>query len=531
MIRRALLALAALVGIVQPALSQATLFAGGYAPPTLPAVCTAPPTLPLASGAKLAGLGDSVLGLGLTASNATNSISTRMESILEAAWARNPNFTYENWGDTSAPWGTINPWSGANMGIAGDHMDWSSIPFGNGILPRARYVASRGPAIVYLQGGGNSINSGDSTGEDGAGGYNAATGTTTPATAAYVERKLDSAINQLTCRGIWVILQVILPDAYWASGDPRHQIIRDVNVWIRAQSGRTGVKVLDPYNALVSTTDPDAVQQALYQEQINLTATPPVYGGVHPNQAGAWVIVRDYLGPLLDTMVSSGTVFSQDPTVSNLLASNIALMNGGTGGGLSAGGVNGGATPVAPTGQSPSLWTVNALRGSSTSVASIDTSPGTYDRLVLNVTPVNDAYTGAFHEIDVTPATQTFASSVPAGSWVQALIHIETPTTGVIGDGPSNVFGTWSVLNSSSVVLASNRAQLEYTGLNAFPNYGRGGYWLRFPPILVPATGPATKSTFTLSILFPKTNPAFTVKVDRFIIRQVPDPRPTWNLQ
>lgn len=96
MIRRALLALAALVGIVQPALSQATLFAGGYAPPTLPAVCTAPPTLPLASGAKLAGLGDSVLGLGMTASNATNSISTRMESILEAAWARNPNFTYEN---------------------------------------------------------------------------------------------------------------------------------------------------------------------------------------------------------------------------------------------------------------------------------------------------------------------------------------------------------------------------------------------------------------------------------------------------
>ncbi|USI71608.1 SGNH/GDSL hydrolase family protein [Sphingomonas morindae] len=482
----------------------------------LPGSCTAPPALPLAAGAKIVWHGDSIGGLGLTSSNATNSVTTRMSSIMETAWADNPNFTYENWYDPSnlSPFNSINPWAGGLQGIAGDHLDWGNDPFGNGILNRTLYSLARGPALVILQGGGNSINSGDDMGG-------------APAGADYVIGKLDATINQFTCRGVWVVLMTLLPDGFWPPKDPRHETLRQVNTWIRAQAGRAGVKILDPYNSFVDPGDPDKVIQALYQENYD-PATQT--GGVHPNQAGAWLLYRDYLKPLLAQMIAPGSVLNTDPTVGNIAPATTALMNGTGTGTLSAGGTNGGATPVKPTGAAPQGWTVNAVRGSSASSVSVDTSQGSYNRLVLSVTPANDGYTGPYHEIDITPSTQTFGTPVPAGSWVQAWVHVETPATGVLGDGPSTLMGTWTVYNAANTVLAANRAQAEFTGIAEKPNFGRGGYWLRFPPILVPAAGPATKSAMSLIVLFPKSNLPFTVKVDRLIIRQVADPRPTWNL-
>jgi hypothetical protein len=469
---------------------------GGFAPPVLPATAIPLPPLPLAAGAKVLALGDSEMGFnhGVLRTGTLGAAYNRMSGLMVTAWSVNPNFNFDTWFDADDPYlaSGRGGYNGANAGIPGDHLDWWNPGFGRGCLNRTRYALARGPALVIINCGTNSISSGD-TGNG-------------PASADYVEAKLDAIVSQFASHGVWVVLSTLYPRADWPTGDSRHETLRQVNIWIRAQAGRPGVAgILDPYAFLVSSSDPDGVNAALFQEGAT---------GVHPNMAGAWAIYDGYLKGILAGAIAPGSFFDQDATVSNLYPAATALANGGTAGTLVSG-----ATGSAATG-----FTVTRTRGTSTVVASIEDA-GTYKRQVVTVTPVNDAASTVFHEVDVAPPVLT--SGYPAaGDWVVGYVHVETPDA----VGPSVIRMSVNP-QAGSTVLLGVWAHFEPSALFSAPTPGKGtgGYWLATPPFLMPPG--ANRIVPKVEIYYPKamTTP-FTVKLDRFILRTVVDPRAAWNL-
>ena len=495
----ALLLPAAAIAQIVPA--QTMPYGNGTSPVALPATPVALPSLPLALGSKVLGFGDS-----LTQFNAfgvrTLAVSSSASGVIEAAWAADPRFNFDYWYDTASPWagaGTGIAWRGANQGIAGDHLVYGPT-FGGGIINRVAYALSRGPQIVVLNAGTNSINSGDGYSSD----AGATGGAGNGASAAYVTAKIDAIINQCTQRGVWVVLSTLYPRADWPSGDARHQVLRDVNTWIRAQAGRSGVKIVDPYDALVSPTDPDGVNTALFQTD-----------KIHPNPGGAYVIGVQYLLPVLQTMIASGTVFSTDITASNLYATSTAQMNGTTGT------LSNGALGTVPTG-----YTVNRSRGTSTVVSSIEAASG-YNRLVLTITPVNDASGTAYHTVTVTPPDAGI-TGLSAGDWVQFYLHIEANDASSFG-----VARMLASVNQSSTQRVAAYAQVESSANFAISFAGRGNYWLVTKPMQIPIGVVSFDRTRInpLEINWPKTGPStFTVKIDRPIARKISDPRTAWGL-
>ena len=101
------------------------------------------------------------------AAQTTNGVTTyvassRMSGLFVTAWSDTPNFNFDTWYDPVDPWSRASPnagrnLNGANQGIAGDHLDWAKGDNGGGILNRTRYDLARGPAIVWINAGTNSI--------------------------------------------------------------------------------------------------------------------------------------------------------------------------------------------------------------------------------------------------------------------------------------------------------------------------------------------------------------------------------------
>lgn len=357
--------------------------AAGQAIPALPAAPVAPPPLPLAMPRVMA-FGDShaqyqQLGSG--------SASNRPSGLWETAWAADPRFNFDWWVSQTSP--LFSHADGALQGLGGDHLDrahdgGSNPTFIDGCLNRTTYAINRAPQIVWVSCGTNSIASGDNSQQ--------------PSSAAYVIAKLDAIVGQFTSRGIWVILPTEYPRGDWPVGDARRRTVLAVNGWIRAQAGRTGVKVYDAYAALLDPADPTGTMPnpALFQEGA---------AGVHVNQAGAWVVYGGFLKPVIEAMIAPGSQIVTDPAdATNLIPAAQALLNGGTAGQLQSG----------VTGTAPSGTRVQILRGTSTVVSSIEDA-GAYKREVLTITPVNDSAGTAYHEANLyyNPTKVTLKSPIP----------------------------------------------------------------------------------------------------------------------
>ena len=321
--------------------------------------------------------------------------------------------------------------------------------------------------------------------------------------------KLDQLVSMFTARGVWVILSTLYPRGDWATGDARHQALRDVNGWIRAQAGRAGVAgIMDPYAALQSPTNPDGVRAELFQEGA---------AGVHPNVAGAWTIYNDHLRPILTSAIAAGSQFDQDASASNLVASATALMTGGTAGSKGTG----------ITGNVPTGWSVANTRGTSTAVAAIE-DVGSYKRLSLTITPVNDGVSTAYHQMTVntSPNNHVLSPALVEGDWVNVYVRVTTP------DAPSAsvIRAAMSIRNSGTTVVAPGFAHNEASPEFSKAAPGRGAYWIASKPMRVPAGG-ANQLFLSVEIYFAKAMASpFTVKIDSLIARKVSDPRPAWNL-
>ncbi|MDB5702010.1 MAG: hydrolase family protein [Sphingomonadales bacterium] len=505
--RRVVIALVALISLTGPSSSQTsgtvpTAFAGASAAPSLPGTLIALPALPLPTGARVEGFGDSFTQFNAF-SIGTLAVGQSASGVIEAALAADPRFNFDYWYDPASPWagaGQGIQWSGANQGIAGDHLVDGRVGNGFGILNRTAYALSRNPQILILNAGTNSINSGDPASAD----PGATGGAGNGASAAYVTGKLDAIISNATQRGIWVVLSTLYPRADWPVGDLRHQVIRDVNTWVRAQAGRSGVKILDPYDALVSSTGPDGINTSLFSSD-----------NVHPGPAGAYVIGVQYLLPVLQSMIAAGTIFSTDVTLANYLASSIAQMNGTTGT------LQNGATGTVPTG-----YVVNRTRGTSGVAASIEAA-GTYNRIVLAVNPLNDALGTAYHQADIQFPPVIAPAGLAAGDWIQMYLHVE-----------ANDAASFSVARMTASVGQGSTARVAQIAMNessvqfstSYP--GRGGYWIVTKPMQIPPGAIFDRIGGTiLSIYWPKTmSSSFTAKIDRPIYRKIADPRPPWGL-
>jgi lysophospholipase L1-like esterase len=501
----AYLALASLLPI--PAVAQVigvspSIYAGAPALPTLPLTSTPIPSLPLANGAKIIAFGDSHAGFnGSYTDGATPQIRSTEKGLIEGAWQIDPRFTFDQFYDPGLAWGSVSdvgPWGGANQGFPGDHMTVDGVR--PGIVQRLAYTLSRQPAILWVSAGTNSI----ATGDDGSG---------RGSSAEYIQQQLDYIVTQATARGVWVILPTYYPrdDSFFSAS--KSLVAQSVNEWIRAQTGRPGVMVYDPYDALLAPGSTYQPNPAYFLDK------------VHLNAAGVSMLARNYLVPLLQTMIASGSTFDQNAATSNIYASSIYGMTGTTGTKVGAQ-----TTGSVATGYSLRMLRIGA---GATQVASKDTSNGTFNKQVITIT--NPATPGAnWDQSQLTFSDQAISTAtVPAGSWVRAYILVETdadqPTPSISwqltvknsgGSQRLNVFAGW---------IDSN----QYNSAVAQP-VGRGAYWLRTPVFQMPADGDYSAIGAVLSLSwrenFVPASQVMTVKVSKPIIRLSSDPRPALNL-
>jgi lysophospholipase L1-like esterase len=250
------------------------------------------PQLPLPTGAKLVGLGDSIVRQNHGAPGDTD-VSTYANGQLIWARALDPRFRFETWAVTDDPVDGRG-FNGANQGFDGDHAIEvkGGVP---GVSSRLPYVLGLRPDIIYLQIGTNDINSHES--------------------AINLETYLDDILRRLRAANIWVVFSTIWPRSTsgidpWPPGDRRWRARHHVNEWIKAQASREGVKVVDPNPLLAILKTPGGEEEwrAGYS-----------YDGVHPSPIAAHQAALN-INNVLGTMISPGTVFDVDPTHSNLIS-------------------------------------------------------------------------------------------------------------------------------------------------------------------------------------------------------------------
>ena len=494
MMRRILALLALLSLAVSPVAAQVigstpSASGPGATEPAPPATPIALPSLPLAAGARIMVLGDSLSqfnsgGLGMLAVGSSSS------GAMEWAVAADPRVNFDYWYDPADPWtasGVRSAMNGANQGIAGDHLVDARASFGFGIRNRLAYALSRNPQIVWLNAGTNTINSGDPA----SAGVGANGGSGNGASAAYVTGKLDAIINQITGRGIYVILSTLFPRGDWPSGDARRQVLRDVNVWIRAQAGRSGVVVSDPYVALVSPTNAEAVNTAMFSADL-----------IHPGPAGARVIGIQYIKPAIAALVAAGSAFDQDIAVSNYYSATLAQMNGTTG--VRSGSSVSGTVPTGYT------VTGGSIAGE-TIVASIEAASG-YNRIVVTITPFDNVTGNAYHFATISLPQVTSPAGLAAGDWVQPFLHVEASDPVSFAVGRLSV-GVNQVSTGRVTAIHHNESSSQFSQTAAGP----GGYWIVGKPMQIPAGATFDRIAASgLTIYYPRTLATpFTVKVDR----------------
>lgn len=472
------------------------------------------PALPLPNGARLMLVGDSQEGFH---HGQTNQMGT---DTVKAAWnyqfgplvwlrAVDARFNMDNWYDPADPWhrsktqldGSGPGIQGSDQGIFGDHLDWNNANYGNGILNRLDYALSKRPQMIVLQGGTNTLNSGDDF----------TNSTTVAATqkAEYAISKWELMLQKCRNAGVPVVLRVVLPRgggaADWPLGDPRIAELLKLRDWQRAQAGRDGVVALwDDWDILT-----DANGQWL-----------PDYSSdkVHLNTKGAKVTGAaagaTKIKTIIETNIGAGSLFNQDPTISNLLGASMGNMAGTTGQRVGAG-----TTGLVATG-----FSLRMNRGASTQVASKETISGSLTRQAIAITPVNDGI--AYHWSDFY-MTAAVAAGIPAeGSWLRAYLFVEVPASVGAKLGMINFFASARQLTNN---IAQAYAHQANSGTYLEDNWNGDGCWLMTEPFQIP-TGQSYDGIFLYArAAFAMDSAPFTIKYSRPIIRSTADPRPPWG--
>lgn len=450
------------------------------------------PALPLPVGTRVSAIGDSHIGYGVYAGTPLNpsrgntfAVGYSMANgFIEWARALDPRFDHDSWYDTADPTGRNI--SGANQGIFGAHLEWNN-EAPTGILTRLPVLLSKRPAVVILEGGTNSINSGDIAGRN------------SPAAAAEIIAKLDKGLRLARASGAWVILMTIYPRGDWPKNDARHKAIVDSNNWIRAQQGRDGVLgIVDGNDDILA---PDGIQDLTMYERDK----------IHLSPKGARKIGKEKLLPILQAAISAGSTFNPDPAVENLAGANMGRLDG----------AEGDKADPEITGQIPSGFRCGIGRNAATVACSIDELEGAIRGARLTVTPTdnNDA---AYTHVQFNANPISTAGRLAPGDWIYAAMFVEQLA--------GNQLGTARIvfkLQQGKILLQSVGGLWTSSGDFAHPvGAAREGWWIKTNPFLMPDL-PFNNLKCDLDITSDKNGAPFTVRLSRFIIRKIADPRLT----
>lgn len=376
---------------------------------------------------------------------------------------------------------------GSNNGVAGDHLAYLT-PENPGTLHRWEHeVAPMRPRVVLLSVGTNDINS-----------FN-------PASA--VRRDLRRQISAIRAAGAIPIVTTVRPRGAVGRGawtmpdqesDPRYQVRRQINDWVRAQGG--GRVLVADVNAYLE--DPDSRGGAGGDWLPGLT--PP--DGVHPGPAAAWAEAHALL-PILRTLIADANVYETDPLAPGNLLPNGAFIGGDSG--LVGWGVEGycatGWAIARRTGDARMRAHVTVENGVATQVLEI--LPGHHDTTFL---------------LRTAPGLLPLAD-VEDGSWLRFHLHQEVSAhPGWLSYNPrlllASADGVWTMLAGALETGAGER----------LPSAAWSGW---------PATHPVRKTpedvavSCSVQITVAGGVPGTPVlRLSRAQLRLVPDPRPAWHV-
>lgn len=435
------------------------------------------PVLPLPVGARLAAIGDSQIAFNVLQSGAIGSdlaANSNALGFIQQALAMDPRFRFDSWYQAGEPTGRNV--GGANQGVFGDHL--GNGPLG-GIVGRLPQVLAGKPDVLVLQGGSNTISSGD----DG------------QSSAAYVIAKLEVALVLCRQAGVPVILSGIYPRGDWPVGDARHQSVVTANAWIRAQSTREGVVgLLDVEAMLAPGGVPDT---SLFMAD-----------KVHLSTKGAVRVAREALLPILQRVIAPGRWFEVDPAAGNLHGLAAAQMGGTTG--SRTGG-------IVPTGAVANNCILTGSSNASAIVASKEVIAGAMEAQVLDITPA-DLVAASYGQATFSPPIVT-AGLPSAGQWIRAMMFVETGTAVAL-----SCLRLQLAVRQGTTVRARNYALTVSSDSFGLAMPARGGIWLITEPLCVPEGVTFDRLFTALEIYWDKLAPAFQLKISRPMIRIVTDP-------
>ena len=435
------------------------------------------PVLPLPVGARLAAIGDSQIAFNVLQSGAIGSdlaANSNALGFIQQALAMDPRFRFDSWYQPGEQTGRNV--GGANQGVFGDHL--GNGPLG-GIVGRLPQVLAGKPDVLVVQGGSNTISSGD----DGQSG------------ADYVTAKLEVALVLCRQAGVPVILMGIYPRGDWPAGDARHQVVVSANAWIRAQSCRQGVVGVLDAEAMLA---PGGVQDAsLFMAD-----------KVHLSTKAAVRVAREGLLPIIERVVAPGRWFEVDPAVGNLHGLATAQLAGTTG--SRTGG-------IVPTGAVANNCILTGSSNASAIVASKEIISGAMEAQVLDITPA-DLVAGSYGQATFSLPIVT-AGLPSAGQWVRAMMFVDTGAVAAL-----SCLRLQLAIRQGTTVRARNYALTVSSDSFGLAMPGRGGIWLITEPLCLPDGVTFDRIFTTLEIYWDKLAPAFQLKISRPIIRTVTDP-------
>lgn len=351
------------------------------------------PATPLPRGARVMEIGHHEIALSryvaIGMSNWTYGTLTWCRLLDRRFNMDSPYMTAEPWGRNGGSIPLMIPRSGhgaSNQGVEADTLRGPllGVPAWNtpGMLHRLAYALSLEPDIVYLAIGENDIQGGRPADE--------------------IIADLDLVLRLLVWGGCHVVLRSAQPS--WPNWVESQRAAREeLNAWILAQRGRTGVHIADLTEAWNS---PDMLHERVIP--------PTAGGGLYydaMNPVGAYRSALVVL-PILRELIAAGDTFSVIPSVGNLLPDYGLTGSDGT--------RNGAVTGAVATG-----WRLTRLTGTATAVGAKEPNfDSGRDRQLITVTSPGDGV--AEHRFRFGQDILTFAEAgLAEGDWIQLAIPVE----------------------------------------------------------------------------------------------------------
>lgn len=443
------------------------------------------PALPMATGTKILSLGHSFI----QRSAFSNNMGVHSSCVRGAMpWVRleDHRFNTDMWYDADIAWmASGNRIGGSHSGVGGDHLvAEGSAP---GTIERTPWVVARNPGIVYLDIGTNDISSGSGV-----------------TSAEQVIERLDRQLTLLRNAGIWVVIQTITDRGAWPEGDEHQTMVAETNVWIKAQAGRSGVRVCDitgiGFNYPLFDT-------SLFGADV-----------LHPNPKGGKAI-KGVLLPILQEMVSPGETWNLDPADGNIWPSHGLL---GTTGTISA---------TYGSGQVATGHRVTRNSGSAVSaVCSKEVIDATYEKQVITFTSLGG---GARDEnwrfVYGSSATLLTTLGLVEGDWFEMLMFVEFSASPLW----NSIVLQAELYQSTTLRISSGTGFINPDdGTQDLPLSEGWSGWLRMMPTLVQGSVDRFRlDSRPLSLDLNATAVGTGVlKISKPIIRKISDPRVAWNL-